>query len=132
MRLPTQVFPSLEPGSIGHNKLLITLQPSEGFSLCFSVKSPGRPFRLANHALQFDYEAAFGQLPEAYETLLRDVMIGDQTLFVSADFTETAWRLYDPLLTSNHPLYFYSAASWGPREADALVERYGHQWQLGW
>jgi glucose-6-phosphate 1-dehydrogenase len=129
---PTQVFPSLEPGSIGHNKLLITLQPSEGFSLCFSVKSPGRPFRLANHALQFDYETAFGQLPEAYETLLRDVMIGDQTLFVSADFTETAWRLYDPLLTSNHPLYFYTAASWGPREADALVERYGHQWQLGW
>ena len=129
---PTQVFPSLDPGSIGHNKLLITLQPSEGFSLCFSVKSPGRPFRLANHALQFDYETAFGQLPEAYETLLRDVMIGDQTLFVSADFTETAWRLYDPLLTGNHPLYLYSAASWGPREADALVELYGHQWQLGW
>lgn len=129
---PTQVFPSLEPGSIGHNKLLITLQPSEGFSLCFSVKSPGRPFRLANHALQFDYETAFGQLPEAYETLLRDVMIGDQTLFVSAEFTESAWRLYDPLLNSNHPLYFYTAATWGPREADALVERYGHQWQLGW
>ena len=52
------------------------------------MKSPGRPFRLSDHALQFDYEKAFGPLPEAYETLLRDVMIGDQTLFVSADFTE--------------------------------------------
>jgi glucose-6-phosphate 1-dehydrogenase len=129
---PTQVFPSLEADSIAQNKLLITLQPSEGFSLCFSVKSPGRPFRMTNHALQFDYETAFGQLPEAYETLLRDVMIGDQTLFVSAEFTESAWRLYDPLLKGEKSLYFYTAATWGPREADALVERYGHRWQLGW
>ena len=130
---PIQVFRSLEPGSIGRNKLLITLQPSEGFSLCFSVKTPGRPFRFSDRALQFDYGKTFGgELPEAYETLLRDVMIGDQTLFVSADFTETAWRLYDPLLTGDHPVHFYTAGSWGPREADALVERNGHQWQLGW
>lgn len=131
-RAPTQVFRSLEPGSIAPNKLLITIQPSEGFSLCFSVKSPGRPFRMADHALQFSYEQAFGELPEAYETLLRDVMIGDQTLFVSAEFTEAAWRLYDPLLTGELPVHFYSAASWGPREADALLERHGHVWQLGW
>jgi glucose-6-phosphate 1-dehydrogenase len=129
---PTQVFRSLEPGSIPSNKLLITLQPSEGFSLCFSVKSPGRPFQLSEHALQFDYEQAFGQLPEAYETLLRDVMIGDQTLFVSADFTETAWRLYDPLLTGEKSVHSYTAGSWGPSEADALLERNGHRWALGW
>ncbi|MGA6828778.1 glucose-6-phosphate dehydrogenase [Nitrospira sp. NS4] len=129
---PTQVFRSLDPGSIASNKLLITLQPSEGFSLCFSVKSPGRPFRLSDHALQFDYQKSLGQLPEAYETLLRDVMIGDQTLFVSAEFTETAWRLYTPLLTGDRTVYPYTAGTWGPREADALVERYGHQWQLGW
>ena len=129
---PTLVFRSLEPGSIPPNKLLITLQPSEGFSLCFSVKSPGRPFRLTDHALQFDYEKAFGQFPEAYETLLRDVMIGDQTLFVTADFTESAWRLYDPLLKGEKSVHFYTAGTWGPREADALVERNGHQWQLGW
>lgn len=129
---PTQVFRSLDPGSISPNKLLITLQPSEGFSLCFSVKSPGRPFQLSDHALQFDYGKAFGPLPDAYETLLRDVMIGDQTLFVSADFTETAWRLYDPVLRGERPVHFYSAGMWGPREADALVERNGHQWQLSW
>ena len=129
---PTQVFRSLDPGSISPNMLLITLQPSEGFSLCFSVKSPGRPFQLSDHALQFDYERAFGSLPEAYETLLRDVMIGDRTLFVSADFTETAWRLYDPLLTDEKSVHFYSAGSWGPSEADALMERNGHRWVLGW
>jgi glucose-6-phosphate 1-dehydrogenase len=129
---PAHVFPSIDPGSIASNKLLITLQPSEGFSLCFSVKSPGRPFMLSDHALQFDYQKAFGQLPEAYETLLRDVMIGDQTLFVSAEFTEKAWKLYDPLLTGRQVVHPYSAGSGGPREADALVERQGHRWQLGW
>jgi len=129
---PTQVFRSLDPGSIPPNMLLITLQPSEGFSLCFSVKSPGRPFRLSDHALQFDYETAFGRLPEAYETLLRDVMIGDQTLFVSADFTETAWRLYDPLLTGEKAVHSYTAGSWGPSEGDALLKKNGHRWALGW
>ena len=69
---------------------------------------------------------------DAYETLLRDVMIGDQTLFVSAEFTETAWRLYDPLLAGERVVYPYSAGSWGPQEADAIPERNGHTWQLGW
>lgn len=70
--------------------------------------------------------------PEAYETLLRDVMIGDQTLFVTADFTETAWRLYDPLLSGEKSVHFYTAGSWGPSEADALLEKNGHRWALGW
>ncbi|HSF58038.1 MAG TPA: glucose-6-phosphate dehydrogenase, partial [Candidatus Binatia bacterium] len=61
---PIQVFRSLEPGSLSSNKLLITLQPSEGFSLCFSVKTPGRPFKFTDRALRFDYSQAFGgQLP---------------------------------------------------------------------
>ena len=97
---PIQVFaPSTLVASNPTNSL-ITLQPSEGFALGFSVKTPGRPFSFTNRALQFDYKQAFGgELPEAYETLLRDVMIGDQTLFVTANFTETAWRLYDPLIS---------------------------------
>ena len=57
---PTQAFRSLDLGCIPPNMLLITRQPSEGFSLCFSVKSPGRPFHLSDHVLQFDYEQAFG------------------------------------------------------------------------
>ncbi|MDI3462519.1 MAG: Glucose-6-phosphate 1-dehydrogenase [Nitrospira sp.] len=130
---PIQVFRSLEPDSLNPNKLLITLQPSEGFSLCFSVKTPGRPFKFTDRALRFDYGQGFGgELPEAYETLLRDIMIGDQTLFVTAEFTETAWRLYDPLLLDPRPVHFYTAGSWGPKEADALVERNGLDWQLGW
>jgi glucose-6-phosphate 1-dehydrogenase len=130
---PIQVFRSLEPESLNPNKLLITLQPSEGFSLCFSVKTPGRPFKFTDRALSFDYGKAFGgELPEAYETLLRDIMIGDQTLFVTADFTETAWRLYDPLLAGPRSVHVYTAGSWGPKEADALIERDLQSWQLGW
>jgi glucose-6-phosphate 1-dehydrogenase len=130
---PIQVFRSLEPGSVDPNTLLITLQPSEGFALGFSVKTPGRPLSFSNRSLQFDYHQAFGgELPEAYETLLGDVMTGDQTLFVTAEFTETAWRLYDPLLSSKREVHSYTAGSWGPKEADAVVERNGHRWQLGW
>ena len=130
---PTLVFRSHDPGSLEPNQLVITLQPSEGFSLGFSVKTPGRPFSFTNRALQFDYKRAFGgELPEAYETLLRDIMIGDQTLFVTADFTETAWRLYDPLLAGKSEPSVYTAGTWGPIEADQLLERYGHRWQLGW
>jgi glucose-6-phosphate 1-dehydrogenase len=130
---PIQMFRSLEPESLKQNKLLITLQPSEGFSLVFSVKTPGRPLTFTDRALQFDYRQAFGgELPEAYETLLLDIMIGDQTLFVTANFTETAWRLYDPILTGPRDVYPYTAGSWGPKEADSIVERNGHRWQLGW
>jgi len=130
---PILVFRSLDPGSLDPNQLVITLQPSEGFALGFSVKTPGRPFSFTNRALQFDYKQAFGgELPEAYETLLRDIMIGDQTLFVTADFTETAWRLYDPLLAGKREPVFYTAGTWGPTEADQLLERNGHRWQLGW
>jgi glucose-6-phosphate 1-dehydrogenase len=130
---PTLLFRSLDPGSLEPNQLVITLQPSEGFALGFSVKTPGRPFSFTNRALQFDYKQAFGgELPEAYETLLRDIMIGDQTLFVTADFTETAWRLYDPLLASKRESTNYTAGTWGPSEADQLLERNGHRWQLGW
>jgi glucose-6-phosphate 1-dehydrogenase len=130
---PTLLFRSLDPGSLEPNQLVITLQPSEGFALGFSVKTPGRPFSFTNRALQFDYKQAFGgELPEAYETLLRDIMIGDQTLFVTADFTETAWRLYDPLLANKRESAIYTAGTWGPLEADQLLERNGHRWQLGW
>jgi len=129
---PTRLFRFLDPGSIRPNMLLITLQPNEGFSLCFSVKSPGKPFRLSSHALQFAYEEAFGVLRDAYETLLHDIMLGDQTLFVSADFTEAAWQLYSPLLKGEVPVYSYTAGTWGPEEADLLLARGGHQWQLGW
>ncbi|MFZ4537742.1 hypothetical protein [Propionivibrio sp.] len=68
------------------------------------------------------------QLPAAYETLLLDILAGDQTLFVHADETETSWRLYAPLLNRDAPPHPYPAGSWGPAEADSLLAGSGTKW----
>ena len=105
------------------NVLRIRLQPDEGFRLSFSVKAPGDGFAVTTQELDFSYEDAFGRLPEAYETLLRDIAKGDPTLFVHADEAEQAWRLYQPLLDHDgrnvHP---YASGSWGPDAADRLTQ----------
>ena len=102
------------------NMILITLQPNEGFDLRFDVKTPGADFNLETQQLSFRYHETFGRLPEAYETLLLDVMMGDQTLFVHADEVEASWAVYAPLLNRPHRVYPYTAGSWGPPEAARL------------
>ena len=86
------------PATCNPNVLVFTLQPDEGFDLHFQVKAPGEPLELKTQRLRYRYAEAFGPLPDAYETLLVDVMAGDQTLFVRADEAEAAWRIYAPLL----------------------------------
>ena len=99
------------PGTELHrNTLLVTLQPNEGFSLYFDVKAPGDPFRIRRLPLHFTYAEEFGDsLPEAYETLVRDVLAGDQTLFVHAAEVEASWALYAPLLDGRRAVYPYRA-----------------------
>ena len=67
--------------------------------------------------MRFRYADAFGPLPDAYETLLLDVLRGDQTLFVHAEEAEASWELYSPLLKQPHAINHYPAGSWGPKEA---------------
>jgi glucose-6-phosphate 1-dehydrogenase len=102
------------------NTLRLTLQPDEGFSLLFEIKAPGERFQLRQLPLHFNYAEFFPRIPEAYQTLLRDLLEGDQTLFVHADEVETAWSLYTPLLDDRRDLRPYAAGSWGPREAEEL------------
>jgi glucose-6-phosphate 1-dehydrogenase len=127
-RPPVTLFRSLECETLDSNVLQITLQPDEGFALFFDVKRPGEPLALEQMPLRFSYQGAFGDLPEAYETLLLDVITGDQTLFVHADEVEASWRLYTPLLDRDQPVHPYPAGSWGPTEADRLLARSGHRW----
>lgn len=106
------------------NELIITLQPNEGFDLRFEVKSPDTnsdEMQLTTEELSFSYRDAFGPIPDAYETLLRDVITGDQTLFVRGDEVESSWQLYTPLLDADLPVHEYPSGSWGPDAADAFV-----------
>ncbi|MCZ6766850.1 MAG: glucose-6-phosphate dehydrogenase, partial [bacterium] len=95
----------------------------------FEVKEPGEPVAVKTQHLDFRYEDVFAPLPDAYETLLLDVMTGDQTLFVRSDEVESSWELFTPLLEQKLPAYGYAAGTWGPEEADGLLAREGRRWR---
>jgi len=94
--------------------LLIILEPDEGFSLRFNVRSPEDEARIDAQSLHFRYSDVYGQLRDAYETLILDILEGDQTLFVRADEVEASWRIYDPLLEQQRDPIKYAAGTWGP------------------
>jgi glucose-6-phosphate 1-dehydrogenase len=126
---PVSIFrPFDDPCAIHPNTLVITIQPDEGFDLSFEVKEPGQPVSLQPQRLHFRYAEAFGPLADAYETLLVDILAGDQTLFVRADEVEASWRLYTPVLEDRPPVHPYAAGTWGPPEADQLLAGQGYQW----
>jgi glucose-6-phosphate 1-dehydrogenase len=124
---PVALFRAMSDAGPTTNVLTIALQPDEGFDLSFEVKSPGEPFRLQSEHMQFRYPSAFGELSEGYDTLLLDVIEGDQTLFVHADETEASWRFYQPLLDGGRRVEPYWAGSWGPAAA-SLFTGNGGEW----
>jgi glucose-6-phosphate 1-dehydrogenase len=125
-RAPIAVLQPFSDGEIHANRLAITLQPDEGFDLYFEVKSPQPGVMLQTERLRFRYAEARAALPDAYETLLFDVLTGDATLFVRDDEIEYAWRLYAPLLQNPPPVQHYPAGTWGPEAADRLLD--GARW----
>ncbi len=121
--------PQLQPSS-----LTIRIQPEEGISLSFSGKIPGPDVKLGNVEMDFDYADTFGgRSPEAYETLLLDCLLGDSTLYSSSDWIEKSWELLMPVLeawgaTSSRSLPTYAAGTWGPTEADTLMNKDWRKW----
>ena len=114
-RPPVALFRSLDGCATHTNVLVITLQPDEGFDLSFEVKAPAERFTLQTQHMTFRYAEAFGKSrSRGYETLLLEVVQGDQTLFVHADEAEASWRLYAPLLRKRWPLRSYPAGGPGP------------------
>jgi len=116
------------------NVLAIRIQPDEGISLKFDSKIPGPAIRTAPVTMEFRYATSFGaEPPEAYERLLLETMQGDATLFARRDEIETAWAWLDPLLQrwakDPRPPHFYPAGSWGPEDADTLIEGDGRKWR---
>ena len=125
---PVTFFAPFDGKPISANSLVITIQPDEGFDLFFEIKSPGQGINLETSDLHFRYSEKFQPLPEAYETLLQDVILGDATLFVRDDWVEASWKLYTPLLANRPKVVPYAAGSWGPAEADALLRDLGRGW----
>ncbi|HZM73624.1 MAG TPA: glucose-6-phosphate dehydrogenase [Candidatus Polarisedimenticolia bacterium] len=117
------------------NLLAIRVQPDEGILLRFGSKVPGLGLDIRTVTMDFTYGSAFStDSPDAYETLILDAMLGDASLFTRADEVEAAWRIATPILESwesGPPPEFpnYAAGSWGPEEADALIERDGQHWR---
>ncbi len=138
---PVLMFSQRELETKWPSVLVLRVQPDEGISLRFHVKTPGAAnqltpqFEISPVEMDFSYSGAFGgESPPAYQTLLLDCMIGDATLFTRSDEVEVAWQVIDPLLQyfEEHPvssLPQYEAGSWGPAEADQLLERSGTQWR---
>ncbi len=129
---PAPLFNSFHAKHETADTLIISLQPEAGFSLHFDVKVPGNPFRTERVPLDFRYNERFSELPEAYETLLLDVLEGDQTLFVHSDEVEQSWRLYTPVVEMPTPIRDYAAGTWGPPEADRLAIPDIELWQESW
>lgn len=121
---------------IDSNILVIRIQPDEGISLKMNCKVPGLSTSIQPVNMDFRYGSYFGATPpEAYERLICDCMAGDNTLFARADELLASWRLFDPVLKqwqNTKPKDFpnYNSGSWGPEEADRLLEREGRKWRL--
>jgi glucose-6-phosphate 1-dehydrogenase len=127
-RAPVSIFDPVGRCDMHFNSLNMMLQPDEGFDLCFDVKALGEPMQLQTQSLRFRYAEAFAPLPDAYETLLLDVITGDQTLFVHAIEVEESWKLYAPIIERRLPILTYPAGTWGPTAAEKLIKREGHVW----
>jgi glucose-6-phosphate 1-dehydrogenase len=132
--VPHFVFPSESTESWQQNRLIISIQPEMSIRLQVQAKRPGLDMILNAVDMVFDYSGTYdGQAPEAYETLLLDTMLGDQTLFMRGDQVEAAWDLIMPILNAwqtKKSLSFpnYAADSWGPEIAEALIARDGFHW----
>jgi len=132
--VPHQSFPPEAALDWQPARLVICIQPDEGIVLKFQAKQPGPRMRLRPVDMRFSYQGTFRKpSPDAYETLLWDVMINDATLFTRADQVIAAWSLLTPILEvweSCPPSDFpnYTAGTWGPEAAEVLIARDGRSW----
>ena len=131
---PHRIFNRDSSEGVDANELVIRIQPDEGISLTFGAKVPVQGFRIRTVNMDFVYGAAFMlDAPDSYETLIVDALRGDATLFTRRDEVEQQWTFVDPILDAWRrgvpALAPYPAGSWGPPEADTLIERDGRQWR---
>ncbi|ABW11510.1 glucose-6-phosphate dehydrogenase [Frankia sp. Mgl5] len=131
-KAPHLPFDETDTAELGNNQLVIRVQPDEGVTLRFGSKVPGSAMEVRDVAMDFLFGEAFTEaLPEAYERLILDVLLGDATLFPNNAEVEESWRIIDPLeefWRSTKP-HTYRAGSWGPAAADDMLARDGRRWR---
>jgi glucose-6-phosphate 1-dehydrogenase len=131
---PRYAFPKEAAETWRPNRLIFSIQPQTDIRIRFQAKHPGPKMALDPVDMVFNYAEAYdGQEPEAYETLLEDVIEGNPTLFMRADQVEAAWKVIMPITEAwqkRPPVDFpnYAPGSWGPEDAEALIAKDGHHW----
>ncbi len=131
---PFALFRETPVGHLETNRIEIHIQPDEGITLHFGAKIPGPMVRIGAVDMDFNYSEHFGeQIATGYERLLFDAMTGDATLFQRADMVEASWGIVQPVLDkwaeTEADFPNYAAGSWGPEDADELIERDGRRWK---
>jgi glucose-6-phosphate 1-dehydrogenase len=133
-RAPHPPFEEGAAEGLRPNVLLIHVQPNEGISLAIGAKVPGQGMTIRTVHMDFLYGGAFREgLPDAYERLILDAMLGDATLFTRSDEIEEQWALVDAIVgfwQRDRPAFpNYAAGTWGPVGSDELVHRDGRSWR---
>jgi glucose-6-phosphate 1-dehydrogenase len=131
-KAPHLPFSKTDTEELGHNQLVIRVQPDEGVTLKFGSKVPGSAMEVRDVAMDFLYGEAFTESsPEAYERLILDVLIGDATLFPKSEEVAASWQVIDPLedFWAGSEPHLYRAGEWGPKEADEMLARDGRSWR---
>ncbi|HEV2887029.1 MAG TPA: glucose-6-phosphate dehydrogenase [Jatrophihabitans sp.] len=131
-KAPHLPFSHTDTEELGHNQLVVRVQPDEGVTLKFGSKVPGSMMEVRDVSMDFLYGEAFTESsPEAYERLILDVMLGDATLFPRNEEVEASWRVIDPLeeFWAGQEPEMYRAGEWGPKAADEMLARDGRSWR---
>lgn len=117
--------------NLGPNLLVISINPEEGIHMVLNTKKPGADNELTPIEMEFCNNCK-DEVPEAYEALLHDALLGDQTFFTHWDEVSLAWKFIDPIRRAwdqnKHPLEFYDSGTWGPQAAHELLAKEGHVW----
>ena len=132
--VPHSMFASIGLEDMPPNVLVLKIQPNEGINLSFQAKRPGSKACMSTLAMNFNYAQVFGaEAPEAYQRLLLDCMVGDQTLFTRQDDVEISWTLLEPVLNvmarGELPPDEYPAGAESFPQADTLIEADGRKWR---
>jgi glucose-6-phosphate 1-dehydrogenase len=133
-RAPHPPFTKAAAEGLRPNVLVVHVQPDEGVSLAIGAKVPGQGMTIRSVLMNFLYGGAFRtELPEAYERLILDCLLGDATLFTRADEVDAQWAVVDAIVSrwarARSRISEYAAGTWGPPEADGLMRRDGQEWR---